>query len=158
MHETTSSEQPRNSWNEAASRKLADTMLRLQAMGEMISWESIRRGMSTEDRAREKWLSDNHQAVYGQTMTEQAIDDDQGHLVLGDMSITQSAPAAPPPPSGSGWVIKALLGAGLLAAGVGLGVGAPIILDAFLNREAPAPPAGDADVQYSLSLDKATKE
>lgn len=147
-----SSEMPPESWNEAARRKLAATTMRLQAMGEMISWESIRRGMATEDRQRSRWLDANHKIIYGGDVTEQTVDDDQGHLVLGDMSITQQAPQPQPPPNGSG-VAKALLGAGLLASGVGIGIAAPLIVDAFLGKDA-VPAAENTDTQYELRLDK----
>lgn len=148
-----SSQNQKQDWEGTPKGKLANGLFKINMLGELISWESIRRGMKSEDRLRDDWADANHKLIYGERNSDmQNIDDDTGHIVLGDMSVTQTQPT--PPPEGMSGLAKALIGASILVSGVGLGFGIPIVWEAFKAKSVTQPSGTDSDTQYQLRLGK----
>lgn len=96
----------------------------------------MRRGIKVEDDAVKRNMDAHHNLLFGcNGKKESESDDEMGHIVLGDYRIDQHLPE-PPKPSQLG---KILLGAGLLATGIGGPLGAWFVADAIRNKPAPAP-------------------
>lgn len=96
--------------------------------------------MKHEDDLARRDAEAYHQLLHGdRSGVAQGDADEMGdNIYLGDYSVTQSMPQSyeSAKPQGSGVLGKALLGAGLLATGAGMGVGIPLLLDAA--KDVPA--------------------
>lgn len=76
-------------WKEVLQGRWSEALGKVELMGQLIGWESIRRGLRTEDIIRDRWMRDNHAAIYGrESESGSGGSDDVGHLVLGDMTTT----------------------------------------------------------------------
>lgn len=93
------------------------------------------RSLNWDQRMAEATQAANHQALYNKPPPK--VEDDV-QIVLGNITTTHEAPK---PSKGSG-LLKAALGAGLIASGAGLAVGGPLILDAIRDLK------GDTIIQH----------
>lgn len=101
--------------------------------------------MKHEDDLARRDAEAYHKLLHGDRsgVAQQGDADEMGdNIYLGDYSVTQSMPQSyeSAKPQGSGVLGKALLGAGLLATGAGMGVGIPLLLDAAKDVPAAVKP------------------
>ena len=111
---------------------------KLRALPEMVAWESIRRGMADEDAAIKRNLDAYHNLLHGGRTQSEGETDEMGNIILGDHITQFQHPANPPaPPAQKSGLGKALIGAGLLATGIGAPLGAYFVADALKKPDPP---------------------
>jgi len=109
----------------------------LQTLGKMLGWESIRRGLFREDDLAHRDALAYHKLLHGEqqvdsTSSTSTEGDGMGHIVLGNMTTTNTYPK-----TALGMVAKAAIAAGL----VGTGVVVSMIVNALNNDKPVAAPA-----------------
>jgi len=114
-------------WNE----KFKLSSAKLESLGALIGWESIRRGLKAEDDLMQADAAAYHDTLHAGRGDKGDQGGEMGHIVLGDMISNY-------PEKKMGGLVKAAIGAGLLGAGVGTGVGVPMLIDA-IQKEQPPP-------------------
>ena len=118
-------------WNE----KFKLSSAKLESLGALIGWESIRRGLKAEDDLMQADATAYHDTLHAGRgdKGDQGGDQggDMGHIVLGDMVTNY-------PEKKTSGIVRAAIGAGLLSTGVGAGVGVPMLIDA-IQKEQPPP-------------------
>lgn len=132
---TTSCEEPQpGTWRESLQQKWATALAKTnQLMPMMVSWESIRRGMKTEDELRDAQLRAEFERAYGK---EALGDEDVGHMVLGDMKTEYHTHQQSPKKSNRLFPIIAAVA--LTAAGMQWGI--PLVNKLLEEDKTPDPP------------------
>ena len=87
----------------------------------------------------------NHKKLYDEAVP--AVEDEM-NIVLGNVTTTHQAPQ----PSKAGGLLKAALGAGLIASGAGLAVGGPLVLDAIRDLKGDTVIQKEEGPRYLLDL------
>ena len=128
--------QSSRNWNEKHTLPSA----KMESLGALIGWESIRRGLKAEDDLMQADAAAYHDALHAGRSDKGDQGGDMGHIVLGDMVTNY-------PEKKTGGIVRAAIGAGLLSTGVGAGVGVPMLLDAIQKDQPPPVVAPAVHVQ-----------
>lgn len=151
----TSPETSPRTWKNRMEKYL-DRRGRLELWTGLIGAKSLQRADDEQHRNREAESAYVRDKVWGQGK-QSSGDDEMGDTILGDVTQTHQHYHQPPT---TGGLVKGLIGAGLLATGIGVPVGAWMVADA-LKQPAQAvvtqpaeKPSGMRTRQYTLGLEK----
>jgi hypothetical protein len=113
----------------------ATSLGKMHVLGRVIGMESIRRGLAFEDDLARRDAEAYHKALHGERAGTPSEMETMGDIILGDR-VEPHYHVTPPPPASSGFG-KALIGAGLLATGIGAPLGAYFVADALRGQANP---------------------
>lgn len=134
--------------------KYLDRRGRLELWTGLIGAKSLQRADDEHHKNREAESAYVRGKVWGQGQSSE--DDEMGDTILGDVTQTHQHYHQP----ASGGLVKGLVGAGLLATGIGVPLGAMLIADAMKSpvqavvTQPVAKPNGMKSRQYTIGLEK----
>lgn len=125
---------------QTSGREAIESSAGLRRLGRMAATESIARNLEHEDAAAERDARLNDAELYGEdavAAAEPPAEDEMRIMAARDVHLHEPAPAAESGKRRGGKLMRAAIGAGLLATGIGGGAAIPLLLGALK----PDPPA-----------------
>ena len=122
-------------WKERAQERWATAIGKMHLMGQMVGWESIRRGMAHEDELAYRHALANVKVLQGGKAVGDPEAEEMGDMILGDR-VEQHYHVA----KGLGKLAKAGVAAALIGSGAWLTLGVPFLIDALTDSPTTGTP------------------
>ena len=135
-------------WKERSQERWASVLGKMYALGQLVGWESIRRGMAHEDELSYRHALANEASLHGKRV-HRPEPEEMGDIILGDR-IEQHYETQ----RGMGSLAKAGIAAALIGSGAGLSLALPLLVDALADHTKPqSPPPAEVIIEPGTDRD-----